>query len=240
MGVAILGVWSAPARAQELPIYALTTAQYQYGFNWSQAGGERRDTLTIEHANAWEWGDNFAFIDVSPLAESGNGHDPAIYGEWDPRLSIRRISGASFRGSIVSDVLVAAQLNFGTGGFLAHLEGAALDFDLPGFVTAQLHAYLRDDVHVPGLTFQITGVWILPFTIGGSSWRHEGYFDLAGPEGASETTFLSQLRLYLDLGAFGHAPEHVYFGTEVQIWINALGRAGQHELVPQPAVRVSF
>jgi nucleoside-specific outer membrane channel protein Tsx len=236
----ILSAWPLPSCAEDLPMYTLTTAQYQVGFDFRPAlGPEQLDTLTIEHANAWAWGDNFAFVDVLGLALQDGGA-PVLYGEWDPRLSYRRITHDDFGASIVRDVLFAAQVNFGSGGYLVHLEGAAVDFEVPGFVTVQLHAYVRDDVHLPGATFQITGVWILPFDLFGVAFRTEGYFDLAGPEGNTALNLLSQPRVYLDVGALFDAPGHAYAGMELLIWINALGVRDQHELVPQPALRVSF
>ena len=67
---------------------------YLYGKNFKVDAGEIQQTITFEHASGWTWGDMFLFVDNKWYnGLSGNdGH--TYYGEFSPRLSFGKISGA--------------------------------------------------------------------------------------------------------------------------------------------------
>ena len=57
--------------------------QYLYGSNY-ELEPEQVDILTLNWANGWTYGDNFAFVDITNFVQGDN----TLYGEWAPRLNL--------------------------------------------------------------------------------------------------------------------------------------------------------
>ena len=207
--------------------------QALYGVNWN-LGPARKDILTLEHADGWSRGDNYLFIDVSHIATQHNG-DTAIYGEWQPRLSVSKIVGKDLSAGIFADVLETNRLAFGNG-FLAVLNGVAVDLKLPGFAFFQQNAFLRNDIHLPGVTWQLTTEWAVPFQIGGARFVQDGFLRFIGPEGGTHFNIGAQPQLLLDVGKFVRYVDQVFLGAEVDLRYDEFGIKGQNEIVPQAMV----
>jgi nucleoside-specific outer membrane channel protein Tsx len=204
-----------------------------YGRSW-KLGPATKDILTLEHADGWSLGDNYLFIDVAHIAAQEN-KDTGIYGEWQPRLSLSKIIGKDLSAGPFADVLETNRLAFG-GGFLAVLNGVAVDLKLPGFAYFHQHAFLRNDIHLAGMTWQLTTEWALPFEIKGVRFVQNGFVHFIGPEGGSHFNIISQPQLLLDLGKFAHYVDQVLIGTEVDFRYNEFGIKGQNEIVPQAMI----
>ena len=136
-------------------------------------------------------------------------------------------------------MLLAAPINTGSN-FRAYLYGAGLDFDLPGFAFLQLNVYLRDDASLPGSTWQITPVWLYPFSAGAAKLSLGGFMDYAGAEGGSRANLLIVPQLLLDLGALWQLPGALYAGVEYSYWRNKFGLARLTEQVVQPMIKWTF
>ena len=227
---------SAPAVAQTWNAF---TAQLLHGRGF-ELEREKAETLTLEWINGWDYGDNFAFVDIRPLR--GNS---SFYGEWSPRLSFSKISGKAFSAGPVEDVLLSGTLEKGEG-FANYLIGAAVDLDVPGFNFVQTSGYLRENPDLPGTTWQMTVVWNATFETGPAHWMFNGYFDWAGSEGEAETSayekqnFLMQPQLLLDVGRLVNRQERVYVGIEWWYWYNKFGISGVEESVVQAMIRVDL
>lgn len=191
-----------------------------------------QSTMTVEHANAWKYGDTFLFFDVTDSEKD----DTAIYGELSPRLSLGKISGRDLSAPLVKDVLVAGTVEMGQG-FRHYLYGMGLSLNLPGFNFADLNVYVRNDPKESGSTYQVTPCWQLPFTVGKADMIFEGFTDIAGGEGDLSFNIDAQPRLLLDLGKFWDAPKSVYVGTEFIYWHNKFGVKGVNEYAPQAMVK---
>ena len=48
-------------------------------------GSSRHNTITLEHADGWRYGENFLFIDVIQRSDIGI----EVYGEWYPRTKLK-------------------------------------------------------------------------------------------------------------------------------------------------------
>ena len=204
--------------------------QALYGNNW-KLGPKRKDILTLEHADGWSLGDNYLFIDVSHIASQENG-DTGIYGEWQPRISLSKIVGKDLSRGLFGDVLETNRLAFGSG-FLAVLNGLAIDLKIPHFAFFHQHAFLRNDIHLPGVTWQLTTEWAVPFEIGGVRFVQGGFAHFVGPEGSSHFNIITQPQLLLDVGKFGRYVDQIFIGMELDYRYNEFGIQGQNELVPQ-------
>jgi nucleoside-specific outer membrane channel protein Tsx len=140
----------------------------------------------------------------------------------------------------VQDVLLTGAINAGSNNFLAYLYGGSVDLKVPGFTYFQLNVYVRDDQNQPGKTWQITPVWLYPFSLGSLKFSLQGFIDYAGAEGAAERNLLAAPRLWLDLGALWGAPGRVEAGVEYLYWQNKYGAKGVNESVIQPTLKWTF
>ena len=211
-----------------------TDVQLLHGASY-ELGDSHRGIMTLEHADGWAYGDNFFFFDVTDPDSAGTG----IYGEFSPRLSLGKLSGRDLGFGPVKDVLLAGQINNGTN-FRAYLYGAGLDLKLPGFAFFQLNVYARDDIGLPGKTWQITPVWLFPFALGGAKLSIGGFMDYAGAEGGRRPNLLFVPQLLLDLGALWDVPGRLQAGVEYSWWKNKFGLPGVTEKVAQPMVKWTF
>jgi nucleoside-specific outer membrane channel protein Tsx len=201
-----------------------------YGRNW-KLGPKNKDILTLEHADGWLFGDNYLFIDVAHIA-SQEDKDTSIYGEWQPRLSLSKILGKDLSAGPFADLLETNRLAFG-GGFLAILNGLAIDLKIPHFAFFHQHAFLRNDIHVPGITWQLTTEWSVAFSLGAARFVQDGFVHFIGPEGPTAFNIIAQPQLLLDVGKFAHYVDQVFIGVEVDLRYNEFGIKGQSEVVPQ-------
>jgi nucleoside-specific outer membrane channel protein Tsx len=209
-----------------------------------ELGEDERTILTFEHANAWRYGDNFFFVDVTEPSGTGTSH----YAEFSPRLSLSKLTGRSFSAGVIKDVLIAGTLEMGDN-LHAHLLGIGLSLDLAKFKFLNINLYARksyrDVVEVDtDLGGQLTVNWLLPFTLKNSKWVFEGFFDYAfgenGGTSPKSDSLLAQPRLLLDIGNFWNESEHVYAGIEYQAWRNKFGVDGVDEDVVQIMLKWIF
>lgn len=214
----------------ETNIQYLWGGQFKNPFTGTQ---DTQSTITVEHANAWKYGDTFLFFDVTDTEKANTG----IYGELSPRLSIGKITGHDLSAPLVKDVLVAGTLEMGQG-FRNYLYGVGFSLNLPKFNFADLNVYVRNDPKQSGSTYQVTPCWQLPFSVGKADLLFEGFTDIAGGEGNLVFNIDAQPRLLLDLGKFWDAPKSIYLGTEFIYWHNKFGVSGVNEYAPQAMVKV--
>jgi nucleoside-specific outer membrane channel protein Tsx len=175
--------------------------------------------ITLDHASGWKYGDHFFFFDIVQPFDV----DTHNYGEWHPRLSFGKMTGKNTGFGFVKDVLIATELNVGTG-WRAYLYGVGFDLDIPHFKFFALNLFIRDDMTIADdSTWQISPSWNLPFVLAEARFEFLGFIDIAGPEGGGETHVLAQPQFLLDLGNFAGNPGNFYAGIEYQYWKNKYG-----------------
>jgi nucleoside-specific outer membrane channel protein Tsx len=225
--------WQPPAHAVD---WSATSAWVLQGDRF-ELGSAERTILRIEHANHWAYGDNYLFVDL--IRPPDDGSDTLYYAEFAPRFSLGKLTGHDLSWGPIQDILLAPAINSGDD-FRAYLYGVGLNLQVPGFSYFQLNAYLRDDQNLPGTTWQLTPVWLYPFTVGGLNFNFQGFIDYAGAEGPAARNLLVVPRLWLDLGAMWGMPGKLEAGVEYLYWNNKYGVAGITESVVQPALRWTF
>lgn len=221
-------------------IWQETNLQYLWGGNFKSletktSKDNSRSTVTLEHADAWKYGDNFFFFDVTNPEINRNGPKTSIYGELSPRLSLGKITGMDLSAPFVKDVLLAGTLELGDG-FHNYLYGLGFSLNLPGFNFADLNVYVRNSAS-KGATYQVTPVWQYPFSVGKASLIFEGFVDVAGEEGDTAFNIDAQPRLLLDLGKCWGSAGNLFVGTEFMYWHNKFGIEGVDEYAPQVMVK---
>src|SRR3546814_14754320 len=118
-------------------------------------------TITFEHASGWTWGDMFLFVDNKGYNGISGSDGHTYYGEFSPRLSLGKISGADLSFGPIKDVLISATYERGEGRSRNYLLGPAVDLAIPGFDRFSLHTYYRKP---DGITGQPGGHWKIPPT----------------------------------------------------------------------------
>lgn len=224
------------ARAGGSANWSSTNIQYLYGTQY-ELGDETRSIITLEHVNAWKYGDNFFFVDITNPDRKGTLTDTEYYGEISPRLSFSALSGRDLSFGMVKDLLFTSTAEIGQG-FRNYLYGLAVDLNIPNVPVAQINYYRRNE---PGsgteLGHQVTLVWLAPFDIGGTSLVFEGFFDYAWGNDPKEDNIITGPRLLLDVGKFFDAPGTLQAGVEYQIWRNKFGIKDVDEDVAQVMVK---
>lgn len=234
----LLGACAAWPSLSPAADWNMTDAWLLHG-NDFELGPSERDILRIEHADGWAYGDNYFFFDVNMSEDAAGSDQTSLYGEFVPRFSLGKISGRDLAFGPVKDVLLTGAIN-GGDNFRAYLYGASVDLAVPGFAYFQFNAYVRDDRALPGETWQVTPIWLLPFKFGRLQGNLQGFIDWAGAEGPAKQNLLIVPRLWLDVGALWGAPGHVEAGFEYLYWKNKFGVDGVTEKVLQPALRWTF
>ncbi|UTW60069.1 hypothetical protein KFE96_07095 [Kordiimonas sp. SCSIO 12603] len=234
--VLVLLVSSITVRADDFFKFHAPNIQYLYGNNF-ELGPNERHIITLEYANAFKYGDFFAFSDLS----FPNGGDFNHYTEGILRLSFNKMTESKLKLGPFSDLYLAGSLELPKGKNPRYLYGLSTDINVPGFNFLRLIAYIRDTPDLPGSTHQITAVWNLPFKIGKVSFLTEGVADFAGSEGHTRANQLIIPRLLVDTGAlFFERPGKLFAGIEFQYWHNKFGIEGITESVVQFQLKWNF
>lgn len=219
--------------------FATTNIQYLYGTQY-ELGDERRSIISIEHANAWRFGDNFLFVDVTNPDRDGDLTSTGHYAEIAPRLSFSKLTGEDLSFGIVKDVLLAGNAELpDSPAARKYLYGLGVDLDIPGFRFVQVNGYIRNSTH-PGVDTgqQITVAWNRPFKLGGADFSFEGFIDYAWGEDPVESNIVAAPRLLMDVGSVaGFGSGKLQVGVEYQIWRNKFGIDGVDEDCPQAMIK---
>ena len=216
----------AQASAADLLQWQNNSLTYLYGDSY-KVDPEQQQTLTFEHASGWSVGDVFFFVDAIHFSDVDAGDDTTYYGEFSPRLSFGKLSGAKLAAGPVTDVLLAATYEFGENDIKAYLIGPGFDLAIPGFDYFQLNLYrrhLESDADGDGL-WQITPVWSYTLPVGGSDLVIDGYADwVLGNDGGYRNNLHFNPQIKYDLGkALNLSAKQLYVGVEYDYWKNKYG-----------------
>lgn len=235
--VLALGALTSESATAGAATFSTTNIQYLYGTKY-ELGDETRSIITLEHVNAWKYGDNFFFVDITNPNRTGENTGTEFYGEISPRLSLSALSGKQLSAGIVKDVLITTTMEVGDAGagFHNYLYGVAVDLNI--LPVAQINYYVRNEINsTTELGSQITLVWLAPFSLGAVDVSFEGFFDYAWGNDPSEDNIVAGPRLLMDVGKFFGAPQTLQAGIEYQYWKNKFGIKDVNENVPQAMVK---
>jgi nucleoside-specific outer membrane channel protein Tsx len=194
-----------------------------------ELGPSERTIITFEHANRWRYGDTFLFTDLTILPDG----ETALYGEFQPRLSLSRLTGQSWSAGPMSDVYITGMYERGEHHTQRYLLGIGTDWSVPGFRFFKANLFWRDDPNRAGDTLQATIAWNRNFDIAGHTILAEGFADITGAEGNGVAHQMIVPRFLWDIGAGHGNPGRVWLGIEHQYWHNKFGVDGVTESVTQ-------
>ncbi len=240
-----LGIAFILARPATAAVWSSTNVEYLYGWNY-RLNDREAGIMTLEHASGFAYGDNFFFLDVTqPFYDKTKPE--ALYGQWDPRFSLGKITGLNLAAGPIGDVLVTGELGYGAnlGGFQREYNyGLGVDLKIPGFAYFGLNFWIHDAVTLKGVTYQISPYWGAPFHLGTVGFLFEGFLDYVGEEGSgtaiSHAYVITQPRFLLDAGSLWHKEGNLFVGTEVAMWFNKYGISDVNEVVPQAMIKWVF
>ena len=207
---------------------------YQYGKEF-KVDARVVQTVTLEHASDWSWGDVYFFMDNNWYPGGGTYNDGhhSIYSELAPRLSLGKLSGTPMSFGIIKDVLIASSFEWdkneknGTHDQVNYLLGPGFDLSIPGFDYFQLNFYYRkpDGGNAPSGQWQVSPVWSYTFPVGRSDVVFDGYVDwVVNNKGDYHSNVLFNPQLKYDLGkGLGYTPARFYVGIEYNSWTNKYG-----------------
>ncbi|MBI2783514.1 MAG: DUF5020 domain-containing protein [Gammaproteobacteria bacterium] len=233
--------------------FATTNIQYLHGAHYADFnpnGGfshsDEASIVTIEHFDAWKYGDNFLFVDITNPDGEGDGFGTTgkssgnFYAEISPRLSLGKILGKDLSWGLIQDVLFTSTLEIPESPVKqTWLYGAAVDLKLPGFQFFQVNWYIRDPQQ-SGIDTgqQITLAWGAPFKLGPVPMMFEGFFDYAWGVDPLKDNIITAPRLLVDVGdLMGVGAGKLQAGVEYQIWRNKFGISGMDEDVAQAMIK---
>jgi len=206
-----------------------------------ELGPERRNSMTLEHANGWAYGENFAFLDIINRDDIGTEY----YGEFYPRLSLSKMTGKKPSNNLFKDFSLVAGFNLSnqpkSDPFKAYLLGAGVAFHVPNMDYFQIDilAFKSDNTESTGI--QISPVWSVPFQIGSLRFKFKGFIDWQSKKATGGEYFiLAQPQLLLDIGQLAGHSDQVYAGIEYSYWRNKFGIKGLTEKVPQAMLMITF
>ncbi|MDF7823231.1 outer membrane protein OmpK [Pontiellaceae bacterium B12227] len=200
------------------------TGLYGSGF---EVDPETQQTLTIEHANGWKWGDFFWFHDAIYYdgdTSFANGK-MSYYGEISPRVSFGKVLNKDLSVSFVKDWLVAicyeyGELNGDDFGLQNYLVGAGVDLSVPGLDFFQLNFYRRFNSGASEVeSYQLTPVWRYTAELGESAFICDGFIDWVFGDGTDNLHICPQFKF--DVGALvGMKSRSLLAGVEYDYWKN--------------------
>lgn len=217
-----------------------TNIQYLYGRNFTHLPGSDvfpkgdMETITIEHAGEWEYGNNFFFVDMASADfESDKRYE--IYGEWIPKLSLSKLGGVDLSRGVLKDLFIAGEINQGDD-FRVYNLGVGLALDLSGFDLFDINLYHRKDNYNEA-TFQVAAAWCSRFELFSLPMIFEGFLDYYGTDFGTE--LISQPRLLLDGRLFGERMKKLQAGVELYYYRSSAApwRSSINEEVPQIMIK---
>jgi len=206
-----------------------------------ELGSERRNSITLEHADGWTFGENFAFIEIIHRSDIGTEY----YGEFYPRLSWSKITGGSPSISLLKDISLVAGINLSNkpehDPFKAYLLGVGMQFYVPNMDYFQIDIFSFKSDNTESTGIQISPVWSVPFQIGSLHFKFKGFIDWQSKKATGGESFiLAQPQLLLDIGRLAGQADQVYAGIEYSYWHNKFGIKGLTEKVPQAMLMITF
>lgn len=219
---------SANAQASDWLLWQDNSISYLAGKGF-KVHPDHQQTITFEHANAWKYGDNFFFIDLTRFnGKKGQNLGKTVhYGELSSRLSAGKIFDRPFTLGPIKDVLLAMTYEFGEKDVEAYLIGPAVDLNVPGFDYLSLNFYRRynEGSNDGSNVWQITPTWAITIPVGRSDILFDGYMDWVTDNDRgyhSNLHFNPQVKY--DLGkAMGWSAKQLYVGIEYSYWKDKFG-----------------
>lgn len=237
--MAAVCVFAAPAMA-ESPAWRSSNIQFLYG-NQYELGPKTRESITVEHASSWRYGESYFFSNIFNRRDVGT----EFYAEFYPRLTWKAITGKPSPVKLLDDFSVVAGINIGNlprhDPFKAYLFGLGVKFKAPAMDSLRLDvmAFKSENANTTGI--QVSPIWGIKFNLGKHRFWFKGFIEWQSARATGKKASLSaQPQLLLDIGHYWQQDHQIYAGIEYAYARNKFGTDGVIEKVPQAMLLIPF
>ena len=188
---------------------------------------DKQRTVSLEYASGYRWGDTFTYLDTTFFR--GDERTFSLFGETSTRWSVMD-SDEDRSNQAVTDVLVAASLEFGSGTVETFTLGPSVDLNVPGFDYLHLGLMRRESLNRSGFNnsdgWQFVPTWSLTIPAGRSEWVIDGFakwiFATDHSDYHPNFQFNPQIKYNIGKHLF-RSDARVYLGIEYYFWSNQYG-----------------
>lgn len=209
--------------------------------NQYELGPKTRESITIEQANSWLYGESYFFTNIFNRRDVGT----EFYAEFYPRITWQAVTGRPSPVEIVDDFSLVAGLNIGnlprTDPFKAYLLGLGVKFktSVMDNLSLSVTAFKSDNAHTTGI--QVSQVWAKKFSLGQHRFWFKGFIEWQSAKATGKkATLATQPQLLLDIGHYWQKDHQIYAGIEYAFARNKYGVDGVIERVPQAMLLIPF
>jgi len=188
---------------------------------------DKQRTVSLEYASGYRWGDTFTYLDTTFFR--GDERTYSLFGETAARWSVMD-SDEGRSNQAVTDVLVAASLEFGSGTVETFTLGPSVDLNVPGFDYLHLGLMRRESLNRSGFNnsdgWQFVPTWSLTIPAGRSEWVIDGFakWIFATDHSDYHPNFQFNPQIKYNIGKhLSGADKRVYLGIEYYYWSNKYG-----------------
>jgi len=239
IAVVVLSLVFSPVFA-EPPLWRSSNIQFLHG-NQYELGPNTRESITVEHASSWQYGESYFFSNIFNRRDVGT----EFYVEFYPRLTWKALTGKPSPVAILDDFSVVAGINIGNlprkDPFKAYLLGLGVKFKAPAmdYLKLDVMAFKSENVTTTGV--QISPIWGMKFNMGKHLFLFKGFLDWQSAKATgNESSLLAQPQLLVDIGHYWQHDHQLYAGVEYSYWYNKFGVDGVIERVPQAMILIPF
>jgi len=188
---------------------------------------DKQQTITLEHAAGYGWGDTFTYLDTTFFR--GDERTYSLFGETAARWSLTD-SDKDRSDRAVTDVLISASLEFGSGTVETFTLGASIDLNAPAFDYLHLGLMRRESLNRSGFNnsdgWQFVPTWSLTIPAGRSEWVIDGFakWIFATDHSDYHPNFQFNPQIKYNVGKHLSGPDtRIYLGIEYYYWSNKYG-----------------
>ena len=215
------------------PLWSDLSATYVAG-NGFTLDPEKQQTVTLEHAAGYGWGDTFTYLDTTFFR--GDERAYSFFGETAARWSLAD-SDQDRSNQAVTDMLISASLEFGSGTVETFTLGPSVDLNVPAFDYLHLGLMRRQSLNRSGFNnsdgWQLVPTWSLTIPAGRSEWVIDGFakWIFATDHSDYHANFQFNPQIKYNVGKHLSSPDRqVYLGVEYYYWSNKYGVRSSPEL----------
>lgn len=224
----------------EPPTWRSSNIQLLYG-NQYEVGPKTRESITVEHASSWRYGESYFFSNIFNRRDVGT----ELYAEFYPRLTWKAITEKASPIPLLDDFSLVGGINIGNlprkDPFKAYLLGLGVKFKAPlmDYLKLDVMAFKSENVKTTGI--QVSPIWGMKFKLGKHQFLFKGFIDWQDSKATGgKSSLLAQPQLLLDVGHYWNKANALYAGVEYSYWHNKFGLEGVIERVPQAMILLPF
>ena len=218
--------WWASGASLAAPLWSDFSGAFVAGRGFT-LDPDKQHTVSLEYASGYRWGDTFTYLDTTFFR--GDERTFSLFGETSTRWSVMD-SDEDRSNQAVTDVLVAASLEFGSGTVETFTLGPSINLNVPGFDYLHLGLMRRESLNRSGFNnsdgWQFVPTWSLTIPAGRSEWVIDGFakwiFATDHRDYHPNFQFNPQIKYNIGKHLF-RSNARVYLGIEYYFWSNKYG-----------------